>query len=198
MTFTKLQNEAQRIYAQVRLEHERVKSEKARVRTMYTQKIADENCADEDKAFSQFVNACADEFESKIRTCLTEYRESLDKTLSAAPTDEQLNLLRVISMRGESVSENEFVRLCSSLAPNYQAVKALQAIASKNNVRIHLSDKYDFEALTNGLAWLESYLSDRVLELRNFSGHKPGQIGNAFFVEGCRDPNYEERASRFE
>lgn len=84
------------------------------------------------------------------------------------------------------------------MATNYQATKALQAIAKKNNARIHLSDKYDFEALTASLEWLESYLSDRVRDLRYFSGHKIGSLGNAFFVEGCRDPNYEERASRFE
>lgn len=198
MTFAELQNEAQKIYKRARAEAERVESEKAHIREVYTPKIAAENCADEDRAFLSFVNDCADEFESKVHVCLAKCRESLDKTLLAAPTNEQLNLLHVISMRGESVSENEFARLCSLLATNYQATKALQAIAKKNNARIHLSDKYDFEALTASLEWLESYLSDRVRDLRCFSGHKIGQLGNAFFVEGCRDPNYEERASRFE
>lgn len=123
MTFAGLQNEAQKIYKRARAEAERVESEKTHIREVYTPKIAAENCADEDMVFLSFVNDCADEFESKVRACLAECRESLDKTLSTAPTNEQLNLLHVISMRGESVSENEFARLCSLMATNYQATK---------------------------------------------------------------------------
>lgn len=64
MTFAELQNEAQKIYKRARAEAERVESEKAHIREVYTPKIAAENCADEDKAFSSRMNlkvkcACA-------------------------------------------------------------------------------------------------------------------------------------------
>lgn len=74
MTFAELQNEAQKIYKRARTEAERVESEKAHIREVYTPKIAAENCADEDKAFSSFVNDCADEFESKVRVCVLYWR----------------------------------------------------------------------------------------------------------------------------
>lgn len=131
MKFSELQNEAQKIYTKLRAESERVRSEKENIRERYSQKTASDMCVEVDTTFKAFANACADEFNSKVEACLSFQRATVEKACAEPPTTEQVNLLSALQMRAEMVSENELASLVSALAPNYQAVTVLQALAKK-------------------------------------------------------------------
>lgn len=198
MKFSELQNEAQKIYTKLRAESERVRSEKENIRERYSQKTASDMCVEVDTTFKAFANACADEFNSKVEACLSFQRATVEKACAEPPTTEQVNLLSALQMRAEMVSENELASLVSALAPNYQAVTVLQALAKKSGKRLHLSDKYNFDALNTALSEVEPYLRERVQNLRDFRQHVPGAVFNPFFVEGYHDPIFDRYVSMFE
>lgn len=191
MKFDELRTEAQKIYKDVCAADDARNQEHARLLATYTPSVAAEQYAHVVDNFRAYVDECANKFENMVTVLLAEKREGLDKMLTTAPTVEQLNLLTSIQLRGESVSENELIHVAAQLAPNYQAVNALRSIAEANSKHIHLSVKYDFEALSAELEWVEQYLSARIHDLRTFTGHRPGQVGNLFFGENWRDSNYD-------
>lgn len=195
MTFDELRTEAQKIYKEVCTADGARNREHARLLATYTPTVAAEQYTHVVDNFRAYVDKCAGKFESMVTALLAEKREGIDKMLATAPTAEQLNLLTSIQLRGESVSENELIHVVAQLAPNYQAVNALRAIAEANHKRIHLTGKYDFETLNAEFEWVERYLSERVHDLRSFTGHCPGQVGNLFFGEGWRDSNYDEHTA---
>ena len=137
----------------------------------------------------------ADSLKEKADELIAEKRAYLEKMLSTPPTEEQTNLLNALSIRGAEVEEAEYQKIAGQLAPNYQALKALQAIAQKNGKRVPLPDKYDYEVLTEKLDWTEKYLADRIRGLRSFiTERKAGFYDRLFFKDGYRDNVYSDHA----
>ncbi len=195
MTFTEFQTYAQELYKSLREEAERASSEKHSIRNTYSAAIALEMCADVDEGLKDFVAKQAGIFEAKVQDFIKQKRAELNKMLVAAPTAEQLSILNALQFRGDQITESECLNLAAEFASNYQASQALRAHAKKYN--IHIPGAHDFDERNKNLAWIESYLTARVNDLRTFTGHKPGALSNLFFVEGYHDPHYEEHVEAF-
>lgn len=137
----------------------------------------------------------ADSLKEKADELIAEKRAYLEKMLSTPPTEEQTNLLNALSIRGAEVEEAEYRSIADQLAPNYQALKSLQAIAQKNGKHVPLPDKYDYQVLTEKLDWTEKYLADRIRGLRSFiTERKADFYDRLFFKDGYRDNVYSDHA----
>ena len=171
MKFTEFRVKAQDVYKAV-LEADAKRNEckqdtKTTIGRIYVQSYVDEQCKAVDEKFSAFVVEQADELKALASEVIAEHREKLEKALSVAPTAEQLNLLTALQLR-DDISEGELNSIAGQLGTNFQAIKALQSIAKKKGVNMHLPEKYDYETSKDNLDKAEKYLSERIYNLRNY------------------------------
>lgn len=195
MKFTEFRVKAQEVYKAV-LEADTKRNEckqgtKATIGRIYVQSYVDEQCKAVDEKFRAFVVEQADELKALASEVVAEHREKLEKSLAAAPTAEQLNLLTALQLR-DDVSEGELNSIAGQLGENFQALKALQSIAKKKSVNIHLPEKYDYEAIKTNLDRVEKYLSERIYGLRNYRSKRELDFyDRMFFCEGGYDNFYD-------
>ena len=91
-------------------------------------------------------------------------RRANAKRTTAAPTDEQLRLLKVLQMR-ESVTEKELTEIAETCKDNALALSVVQEVANKNATmrnykRLYSSDKMPSEFANNTLDVLERETRD--------------------------------------
>lgn len=195
MKFTEFRVKAQEVYKAV-LEADAKRTEckqksSATIGRIYVQSYVDEQCKAVDEKFRAFVVEQADELKALASEVIAEHREKLEKSLSAAPTAEQLNLLTALQLR-DDISEGELNSIAGQLGENFQALKALQSIAKKKSINIHLPEKYDYEAIKTNLDRAEKYLSERIYSLRNYRSKKELDFyDRMFFGEGGYDNFYD-------
>ena len=191
MKFTEFRVKAQDVYKAV-LEADAKRNEckqdtKTTIGRIYVQSYVDEQCKAVDEKFSAFVVEQADELKALASEVIAEHREKLEKALSVAPTAEQLNLLTALQLR-DDISEGELNSIAGQLGTNFQAIKALQSIAKKKGVNMHLPEKYDYETSKDNLDKAEKYLSERIYNLRNYrSKMQLDFYDRMFFGEGGYD-----------
>lgn len=194
MKFTEFRVKAQDVYKAV-LEADAKRNEckqdtKTTIGRIYVQSYVDEQCKAVDEKFSAFVVEQADELKALASEVIAEHREKLEKALSVAPTAEQLNLLTALQLR-DDISEGELNSIAGQLGTNFQAIKALQSIAKKKGVNMHLPEKYDYETSKDNLDKAEKYLSERIYNLRNYrSKMQLDFYDRMFFGEGGYDNFY--------
>lgn len=165
MKFTEFRVKAQEVYKAM-LEADAKRNEckqgtKATIGRIYVQSYVDEQCKAVDEKFRAFVVEQADELKALASEVVAEHREKLEKALSVAPTAEQLNLLTALQLR-DDISKEELNSIAGQLGTNFQAIKALQSIAKKKGVNMHLPEKYDYETSKDNLDKAEKYLSERI------------------------------------
>lgn len=194
MKFTEFRVKAQEVYKAV-LEADAKRNEckqgtKATIGRIYVQSYVDEQCKAVDEKFTAFVVKQADELKTLASEVVAEHREKLEKSLAAAPTAEQLNLLTALQLR-DDISKEELNSIAGQLGTNFQAIKALQSIAKKKGVNMHLPEKYDYETSKDNLDKAEKYLSERIYNLRNYrSKMQLDFYDRMFFGEGSNDGFY--------
>ena len=93
-------------------------------------------------------------------------RRANAKRTTAAPSDEQLRLLKVLQMR-ESVTEKELSEIAETCKDNALALSVVQEVANKNAImrnykRLYSSDKMPSEFANNTLDVLERETRDFV------------------------------------
>ena len=195
MKFTEFRVKAQDVYKAV-LEADAKRNEckqdtKTTIGRIYVQSYVDEQCKAVDEKFSAFVVEQADELKALASEVIAEHREKLEKALSVAPTAEQLNLLTALQLR-DDISEEELNSIAGQLGTNFQAIKALQSIAKKKGVNMHLPEKYNYETSKDNLDKAEKYLSERIYNLRNYrSKMQLDFYDRMFFGEGVYDNFYD-------
>ena len=195
MKFTEFRVKAQDVYKAV-LEADAKRNEckqdtKTTIGRIYVQSYVDEQCKAVDEKFSAFVVEQADELKALASEVIAEHREKLEKALSVAPTAEQLNLLTALQLR-DDISEEELNSIAGQLGTNFQAIKAMQSIAKKKGVNMHLPEKYDYETSKDNLDKAEKYLSERIYNLRNYrSKMQLDFYDRMFFGEGGYDNFYD-------
>ena len=91
-------------------------------------------------------------------------RRANAKRTTAAPSDEQLRLLKVLQMR-ESVTEKELTEIAETCKDNALALSVVQEVANKNAImrnykRLYSSDKMPSEFANNTLDVLERETRD--------------------------------------
>lgn len=194
MKFTEFRVKAQEVYKAV-LEADAKRNEckqgtKATIGRIYVQSYVDEQCKAVDEKFRAFVVKQADELKTLASEVVAEHREKLEKSLAAAPTAEQLNLLTALQLR-DDISKEELNSIAGQLGTNFQAIKALQSIAKKKGVNMHLPEKYDYETSKDNLDKAEKYLSERIYNLRNYrSKMQLDFYDRMFFSDGGNDGFY--------
>ena len=92
-------------------------------------------------------------------------KAALNKMLTTAPDQEQLNLLQSLKMQGKSLSKTEIDAILPELANNYRALKTMQAIAQGVGFTVILPSQYDYEEMSRSLEKAEKYLADRIEDI---------------------------------
>ena len=142
-------------------------------------------------------SACAlltDEYRKEVNAFIKSQKESLEKTISAPPTAEQLQLLQALQFEGKHITENEINAILPQLLGNYRAVKALEGIATNAGYTLAYLPQYDYETLVEGLEWTEAYLRNRCHDLDIMDNGKiANAIGRLFFGD-YEDSEYKAHA----
>ena len=195
MTFADLRAYGQALYKDSLADREAFDKVIAEMKGVYEPAYILKKQAELEKTRLEALRERADYLKAKADELIAEKRADLEKMLSTPPTNEQTNLLNAISLRGAEVEESEYRSIADQLAPNYQALKALQAIAQKNGKRLPLPARYDYQVLTENLDWTEKYLADRIRGLRYFTtSRKADFYDRLFFGEGWDDNVYSGHA----
>lgn len=92
-------------------------------------------------------------------------KAALNKMLTTAPTQEQLNLLQSLKMQGKSLSKTEIDAILPELADNYRALKNMQAIAQGVGFTVIFPSQYDYDEMSRSLEKAEKYLAERTEDI---------------------------------
>lgn len=131
MTFADLRAYGQALYKDSLADREAFDKVIVEMKGVYEPAYILKKQAELEKTRLEALRERADSLKAKADELIAEKRADLEKMLSTPPTNEQTNLLNAISLRGAEVEESEYRSIADQLAPNYQALKALQAIAQK-------------------------------------------------------------------
>ncbi len=163
----------------------------------YSDSYKQEQAAKVRAVYTESIKKLKNEFSSSVDSAITTKETAFNKMLAAAPSQEQLNLLQTLQLREDNLTEDEVLRIACELASNYNAMKALQRIASKTGISLALPEQYNSDVLFEKLAWVKNYLEEQI---HNFATpwRQMSPNGRAFFGEGWEDLNYKNAVIIFD
>lgn len=148
----------------------------------------------EDEKFNTEKETLRVAFADLVKQAIATKRENISAMCVAPPTQEQLNLLSALQLRGKSITENEFLQLAPKLMTNYNAINALRGLAATCGYTLTLPASHDYEKIMESMDWAENYLNARVNDFAQ-PWSAMSFDGRAFFGEGWDDVNYREYAT---
>lgn len=159
----------------------------------YSQSYLTELMNKHDSDLTESVTKIQSDFESVVTDTISAKRKKLDEMLSTPPTQEQINLLKALEIRKNSLETGEVERIALQLLDNYNAVKALQDIVSGAGIHISLPDHLDYSRLNESLNWVEKYLNERIHDLA-LPWNQMSPLGRLFFGTEWADNLFGDRA----
>ncbi len=194
-----LHKKGQECYAKIaakRIETARAKEatvSSAKKSRLYSDEGIAELCKKLETKFTEEAATVQGAFKESVKKVLAYKRANLDKMLSTAPTQEQLNLLSALQIRKSSLSPGEVNKIAASLSGNYNALSALRTIAKSSGIDISIPAGLDYEALSRSLEWAEKYLNERCEDISKEWG-KMTPFGRLFFGTEWNDNLFEDNA----
>lgn len=137
-----------------------------------------------------------DSVKEEVEELTKEKIELIGDMLTTAPTDAQLNLLKVLEMR-DDIEAIELQSIVSAFFDNYNSLKTLQKIAKSNGVDIVLPAKLDIKEMFINISKAHDYLIGACDLLGTKRQEMPLQY-HAFFTidennkDVTQDPIYRE------
>lgn len=133
------------------------------------------------------------EFRECVNSTLAAKEAALNKMFSTAPTQEQLNLIQTLQLRGNDLSEEEIMRIACDFADNYNAMKALKKVAKDAGCNLALPELYNADVLFERFAWVKNYLKERCRDM-GVLWREMSFDGRCFFGTEWEDLNYNNTA----
>lgn len=159
----------------------------------YAQDFIQKKVAEIEAEYKPQFEELVGKFRIEVEKTIANKKARLDNMVSAPPTQEQLNLLTALQMRGKNISIGEIQRIAVNLADNYQAFISLKNIADNLGMRLMVPEQFDYESIQKSISWSEKYLMDRVHDL-SLPWEQMNAYGRMFFGTGWNDGMYEQNA----
>lgn len=122
--------------------------------------------------FAAEVKKAADELGEVVKATCDHKRKAIEKMLTEAPSNDQMNLLNTLKLQGKGIEPDEVKSIAAQLMGNYRAVHALRVMAEEQGIRLSFPAQYDYQQLKDTLNRAEAYLKDRVRDLSNYTDDK--------------------------
>lgn len=119
--------------------------------------------------FTAEVKKAADELGEIVKTTCDQKRNAIEKMLTEAPSNDQMNLLNALKLQGKDIDPDEVKSIAAQLMGNYRAIHALQVMAEGAGIKLSFPAQYDYQQLKDALNRAEAYLKDRVRDLSNYT-----------------------------
>ena len=133
--------EVRQILQQIKVKHDEMLEGLKRV---YSEELLAKTRANLDGEYNEALDVARSHIRNDINAVLSEKRKRFDAA-HAAPTQDQINLLQVLSMRSK-VEPGEVIAVVPQMAGNLQALRLLSEIADKSGVYFpSLPTEADFE-----------------------------------------------------
>lgn len=150
------------------------------------------------------VQDMTDEFDMKKSELISAFIETFNKTISAKkqkldemltspPSQEQLNVLMSLQIRKDSLTQGELERIALNFTNNYNAIKALQAIAADAGYNLIIPEQLDYDKLYESIIWTEDYIKARIGDM-SLSWQKMSPLGRMFFGTAWEDNVYSSNS----
>lgn len=143
--------------------------------------------------YEESMEKLKNEFRESVNSTLAAKEAALNKMFSTAPTQEQLNLLQALQLRGNDLSQEEIMRIGCDFAGNYNAMKALQKVAKEAGCNLVLPELYNADVLFERFSWVKNYLEERCRDM-GMLWKQMSFDGRCFFGTEWEDMNYNNTA----
>ena len=194
-----LRKKGQEYYAEIALKRSETAKAKeataasARKTKLYSEEGITELCRRLDDKFKEEAATIQSAFRDDINKVISYKRTNLDKMISTAPTQDQLNLLSALQIRKDSLSSGEVYKIATSLLDNYNALSALRTIAKSAGIDVTIPSGLNYEDLSRSLKWTEEYLNGRCDDIV-VKWRKMTPFGRLFFGREWNDNLFEDNA----
>lgn len=194
-----LHKKGQEYYANIALKRsEAIKAKEAtaasaRQTKLYSEEGITELCRKQDDKFKEEAANIQAAFRNDINKVIAHKRANLDKMISTAPTQEQLNLLSALQIRKDTLSPGEVYKIATSFLDNYNALSALRTIAKGAGIDVVIPSGLNYEELSRSLKWTEKYLNGRCDDIV-VEWKKMTHFGRLFFGKEWDDNLFEDNA----
>ena len=122
--------------------------------------------------FTAEVKKAAEELGEIVKATCDHKRNAIEKMLTEAPSNDQMNLLNALKLQGKGIEPDEVKSIAAQLMGNYRAIHALRVMAAEQGIKLSFPAQYDYQQLKDTLNRAEAYLKDRVRDLSNYTDQK--------------------------
>lgn len=119
--------------------------------------------------FTDAVKKAAEELGEIVKATCDHKRNAIEKMLTEAPSNDQMNLLNALKLQGKGIEPEEVKSIAAQLMGNYRAIHALRVMAAEQGIKLSFPAQYDYQQLKDTLNRAEAYLKDRVQDLANYT-----------------------------
>lgn len=195
LSMSSLRETGQSICIEIRLlrDEKREAIDKYQKSGKYAQDFIQKKVAEIEAEYKPQFEELVGKFRIEVEKTIANKKARLDNMVSAPPTQEQLNLLTALQMRGKNISIGEIQRIAVNLADNYQAFISLKNIADNLGMWLMVPEQFDYDSIQKSISWSEKYLMDRVHDL-SLPWKQMNAYGRMFFGTGWNDGMYEQNA----